>query len=297
MWIKLQIFGFRALWSPYYLLFVILLGLAYFLITGPLRHKFGVQDHPSIKQKFSFYIGLLLLYIIKGSPVDLVSHIMLSAHMAQMALYYLVFPALIIKGIPVEFWRKFIRIPVIRSIFKIITKPLIALFLFNGLFSIYHIPEVFDFTKASPLAHAVITTVILIAAFAVWWPIFTPLEEHNTLSPLMKLGYIFANGVLLTPACALIIFSNTPLYETYSQSGSWMNALSLCVPQDVLSGLTLSGPELFSPISILYDQQLGGIIMKITQEIVYGTYLGIIFFKWVSQEKNTIDPIPSGSSN
>src|SRR5699024_12044557 len=93
MWLEIQIFGFRALWSPYFLSFVIVLGIAYYLMTGPFRHKFGGKSEPapSGKQRVLFYIGLLLLYIAKGSPIDLLSHIMLTAHMIQMVILFLIF--------------------------------------------------------------------------------------------------------------------------------------------------------------------------------------------------------------
>ena len=53
MWLEIQIFGFRALWSPYFLIFVIILGLAYYLITGPYRNKLGGKDAspPSFRQQ------------------------------------------------------------------------------------------------------------------------------------------------------------------------------------------------------------------------------------------------------
>ncbi|GAE91769.1 CtaG protein [Gracilibacillus boraciitolerans JCM 21714] len=101
------------------------------------------------------------------------------------------------------------------------------------------------------------------------------------MSPLLKIGYIAANGILITPpACALIIFSSEVIYNTYGATGGWIQALALCVPGDVLSGLSLSGPDMFSPLGIVEDQQLGGIVMKITQEIIYGTVLARIFFPW-----------------
>src|SRR5690625_3582712 len=97
MWLDLQIFGFRALWSPYFLTYILAIAFVYILITGPYRHKFGNHEKPTAKQQTYFYTGLLLLYIVKGSPLDLLSHIMLSAHMAQLAIYFLVFPIFIIK--------------------------------------------------------------------------------------------------------------------------------------------------------------------------------------------------------
>ncbi|QGH34399.1 cytochrome c oxidase assembly factor CtaG [Gracilibacillus salitolerans] len=289
MWQDLQIFGFRALWSPYYVLFILSLAVLYYLFF--INRKDNKKA--DIKQIYFFYSGLILLYIIKGSPVDLLSHIMFTAHMIQMALYYLLFPILIIKGIPLWVWKKVFQITLIGPILQLLTKPLIALLLFNGLFSIYHIPLVFDFAKANELAHALITLTILFAAFIVWWPIFTPIKEMNTMSPLLKIGYIAANGILITPACALIIFATTSIYTTYSATGGWVQALALCVPSDVLSGLSLSGPEMFSPLGMLEDQQLGGIIMKITQEIIYGAILARIFFPWFRSGADKIDPLPS----
>ncbi len=296
MWLELQVFGFRALWSPYYLLFVLALAAGYYVLTGPLRHKLGRNlSKPTLAQQIMFYAGLALLYVIKGSPMDLLGHIMFTAHMGQMALYYLVFPILIIKGLPSWMWEKVLYVTVLKPIFKLLLKPLIALLLFNGLFSLYHIPTIFDFTKTSPIAHAVVTTVLLFTAFCVWIPVFAPLKELDELSPLLKIGYIFANGVLITPACGLIIFAESPLYSTYSDPSAWTAALSLCVPGGVLSNMSLGGPQIFSPISIMHDQQLGGIVMKITQEVVYGAILAIIFFSWFKQENRSIDPLPSES--
>src|SRR5699024_7782051 len=153
---------------------------------------------------------MVLLYAVKGAPVDLLSHIMLSAHMAQLAIYFLVFPIFMIKGLPVWIWDWFVHLPVIHPIVKLLTKPLISLLFFNTLFSLYHIPNIFDISKEYQVAHTAFGLIILVAAFIVWFPILTPLKEFNTLSPLLKIGYIFANGVLITPACILIIFADVP---------------------------------------------------------------------------------------
>ncbi|WP_186577583.1 cytochrome c oxidase assembly factor CtaG [Aquibacillus kalidii] len=293
MWLELQIFGFRALWSPFFLLFTIGLAIAYYLVTFLFRHKFTNDPEPTGNQVLFFYSGVALLYIVKGSPIDLLSHIMFTSHMVQMALYYLVFPIFIIKGIPNWIWRLIYNLPILKYLLNVLTKPIVALLLFNGLFSMYHIPVIFDFAKANIVAHAIISSVILITAFFVWWPIFTPLKEKDKLSPLLKIGYIFANGVLITPACGLIIFSSDVLYHTYSASGGWVQALALCVPGSVLNGISLSGPEMFSPLPIIEDQQLGGIMMKISQEIIYGIILARIFFPWFNKESGKIDPLPS----
>ncbi|UOQ85462.1 cytochrome c oxidase assembly factor CtaG [Gracilibacillus salinarum] len=292
MWQDIQIFGFRALWSPYYLLFIVLLAVLYFWLF--VRRN---DDKKANRRQITlFYTGIALLYVIKGSPIDLLSHIMFTSHMIQMALYYLLFPILMIRGIPAWFWRKVFNIPGLSSVLRLLTKPLISLLVFNGLFSFYHIPVIFDFAKANDVAHTSISLTILLAAFLMWWPIYTPLKEMDTMQPLLKIGYICANGILITPACALIIFATDSLYATYGAGGSWVQALSLCVPGDVLtglSGLSINGPEMFSPLGIVEDQQLGGIVMKITQEIIFGSILAKIFFPWFRSGADKVDPLPS----
>lgn len=296
MWLELQIFGGRALWSPLYALFIVLLAAFYIYITQ--RKRPAGEESPTTKQQVFFYSGLILLYIIKGSPVDLLGHIMFTAHMTQMALYYLLFPIFIIKGLPSWVWQRVFHVKGLSGALHLITKPLISLLLFNGLFSLYHMPVIFDFAKSDEISHAVISTVILVTAFAMWLSVFPPLEELDRISPLMKIGFIFANGVLITPACGLIIFAGSPLYATYSDAGAWIQALSLCVPAGVLSDLatSLNGPSYFTSMPLTEDQQLGGIIMKVTQEAIFGAAIAYVFFGWFKREGDTVDPLPSQAS-
>ena len=129
-----------------------------------------------------------------------------------------------------------------------------------------------------------------------WFPLVNQFPEWESLNGVKKVAYIFASGILLTPACALIIFANSPMYSTYTNPESWANAMRLCVPTDTLSSLNLSGPEVFSGMPALEDQQLGGVLMKVIQEIVLGYVLGVAFFAWYRKENsgdNSIDPIPT----
>jgi putative membrane protein len=280
-----DIFGFRALWSPYFLAVMILITVLYFIIIGPWSSKFKDSNPVTTKQQILFVVGILALYISKGSPVDLLGHIMFSAHMTQMAVLYLIVPPLLILGIPDWLWKAIIYRPVIKPFLKVFTSPIIALILFNGVFSLYHVPLVFDFVKTDPVYHATMTTIIFFGAMFMWWPLLNTLPDWRSLTGIKKVGYIFANGVLLTPACALIIFATDPLYVTYSEPQAWINALQLCVPADTLSGLNLTGPEMFNTLPLVEDQQLGGVVMKIIQEIVYGTILAYIFFQWARKER------------
>lgn len=282
----LNIFGFRALWSPYFFLALVLLLILYFLVTVKFRHRFANSEPLHKKEALFFSSAILVLYLIKGSPLDLMGHLMFYAHMIQMGVLYLVVPILFIYGIPKWMWRSFIALPIVKPLFRFFTKPLIALIFFNGLFSFYHIPLIFDVIKVDMTLHTVYTIILFLFAICMWWPLITPLPEHQRISGLKKVGYIFADGILLTPACALIIFADAPMYATYSDPHAWGQALALCVPTGTLAGLNLSGPEMFNSMSLLHDQQLGGVIMKIIQEIVYGYVLALVFFEWYRKEQS-----------
>ena len=82
----LSIFGFRALWSPWFLL-IIIMGIAlYLFLTIKMRHRFEGTESLTRKQFILFLLSMILLYIVKGSPVDLLGHILFTMHMVQMAI-------------------------------------------------------------------------------------------------------------------------------------------------------------------------------------------------------------------
>ncbi|AWC33543.1 cytochrome c oxidase assembly factor CtaG [Bacillus cytotoxicus] len=282
---NLWIFGFQALWSPIFFMFMLSILISYFFIIGPYRTRFEHAEKVSRKQIFYFTSGIILLYIVKGGPIDLIGHIIFSAHMLEMAVMYIAVPPLLLLGIPVWLYSYITSFKAIQVILKLFAKPLIALFVFNGLFSFYHLPLVFDAVKQSQVAHPIVLAILFFTSIMMWWPMLNPLPEQQSLSDIKKLGYMFANGILLTPACALIIFASEPLFATYTDSSAWMKAMELCVPAGTLSDLNITGPEFLHWLPVVQDQQTGGIIMKIVQEIVYGTMIGYVFFKWARKER------------
>ncbi|MCZ8539411.1 MULTISPECIES: cytochrome c oxidase assembly factor CtaG [Psychrobacillus] len=287
----LSIFGFQAMWSPVMIGVIVFLTILYFLITVKWRNDFKVSEPLKMKEAVYFLVGIVLLYIVKGSPVDLMAHIMFSFHMVQMALLLLLIPPLLMKGIPWWVWKVVIELPVVRKVFPVLTKPLLSLIVFSGLFSFYHIPLFFDYIKLDEGLHGTYTFILFLSALFMWWSIIEIKGITGRLHGLKKIGFIIGSAVLITPACALIIFTGTPLYDTYTNSESWLKAMELCVPASTLAGLSLSGPELFSNMTPIADQQLGGILMKIVQEIIYAVFLMSIFFKWYKNEQDNAEEI------
>ena len=258
-----QIGGFFDLWSPVILLVVVVVGYVYSRFIAKGNGNFADAEPVTGKQKLYFYTGLALFYIGQGSPINYIGHhYLFSVHMLQQTILYLIVPIFIWLGTPAWVLRLVMNNLVIRSVISFFTRPLIALFLFNMLFSIYHMPFIMDNLMKNDVWLFGYHTVLLFTAFMMWFPVFSPLPEINRLNDLKKIGYIFGNGLLLTPACALIIFANSTLYDMYA---------NVTVP--------------FAHLSPMDDQQLGGVIMKIIQEIVYGATLAYIFFRWYRRER------------
>lgn len=291
----LSIFGFQALWSPYLMGVIVFLTVVYFLVTISWRKDFKVNEPLKKSEAAYFLIGMITLYIVKGSPIDLLGHIMFTWHMVQMSLLLLLVPIFIIKGIPWWVWKVVVEAPVINKALRVLTQPLFAIFLFVALFSFYHLPSIFDMIKLDETLHGIYTFILFLSALFMYWPLLNKIEGQHQLKNIHKLGYIAANAVLITPACALIIFASHPLYATYSDSEMWLKAMELCVPSSTLSGLSLSGPELFSSMSLVGDQQVGGVLMKIIQEIIFGVILFKVFRQWWNSERTNQEEITANA--
>jgi putative membrane protein len=212
---------------------------------------------------------------------------MFSAHMLSMSIAYLIAPPLILLGLPAWLLKPMIEHKWIAPVFRFLIHPLIAVLAFNMLFSFYHFPAVHDYVMTHYAVHTIYYVLLLISAFMMWWPILSPLPETVRLSELRKIAYVFANGVILTPVCALVIFAGYPMYATFNDPQLWVQAMGYCMPQGTDNALlaTFAGPSQFAIFPPIEDQQLGGVIMKVIQELVYGAVIAYIFFRWYARER------------
>lgn len=279
-------FTARTIWTPELIFVLALLSSLYFLIINRFRHLFPDSKPVSLKRKVYFHIGLFAVYLGFGGPLYVLGHIMLSMHMLSMAIVYLIAPPLLLLGIPSWFFKSFARVKVIRSIFKVIGFPILGLLLFNAIFSLYHMPFTFDFLMTSEAWHNVYQIGMLLLAMLMWWHIIPRINTGYELTELKRIGYMFMSGVLFTPACALIIFAGGPLYATYTDPSTWAVAMSYCLPPGAdIPFEIFSGEQSLALLSPLHDQQFGGAMMKVIQELAYAVAIGYTFKIWMKRDK------------
>lgn len=278
-------FDWLTLWSPLFGLLMVGIYVLYAVVTERMAKRGYAST--TLLQKFSMLFAIVLYYIGFGSPIDVMAHIILSVHMFQMVLVYILAPALVVYGLPYWVFEKVLSFKWIEPTFKFLTKPLIALILFNALFSIYHMPVVFDYVLTNYGVHRIFHGALVVFSLTMWYPVIVPLvsDEEEGMSDLKRMVYIIANGVLLTPACALIIFSQTTLYNAYTDPQTFATVLGYCLPNGDVSGIDLEA-LMGATNSALEDQRFGGVLMKLGQEIVYGFFFGWTFFGWVRRTKS-----------
>jgi putative membrane protein len=282
----LEYFSFRDLWSPFFLVFMMAIGVLYTFVVGPWRTHFAGSGPVPMKRQITFLLGMALLYVVHGGPLSVLGHIMFTFHMTDMAISYFVVPPMLIYGIPVWLWRWAFSRSFWRP-FKVLRNPIVDLFLFNLMFSFYHMPDIHDWVMVHYTAHAVFYVALLVAAMLNWWQIMCPVPEWTHLTPLRRLGFIFADGLLLTPACVMIIFAGAPLFAVYNDPNVWAKAMGYCVSGDPATLLRefKGGPSFFNLMSPSEDQQLGGIVMKFMQEFINIGAMFMIFMSWYRSER------------
>lgn len=232
-----------------------------------LSHHYSVTGN----QITYFFIAILLLIVLKASPIDVIGkYYLFSAHVLQLAFIFFIAVPLFILSLPRDFFRKFVWNYRTRFFVTLLTHPWISLFTFNGLLSIYLIPAVFNFLQQYVVLHAVAQFILFILAIFMWFVIIQPVPELNTNHPLVRAAYIFFASILLMPIgfyFVLVQKAHFPLYYEVEQ---------------MLTPL----------LTAIYDQQLAGGILKITQMFSYAFALLFITLEWGRREfakEGTVD--------
>jgi putative membrane protein len=154
-------------------------------------------------------------------------------------------------------------------VFRIVTKPFIALALFNGLLGLIHAPGVLNLMLENDLAHLGLHVLLLVFGVFMWWPVLGPIPEIPQLPPFMRMGYLFLQSLVPTIPAAFLTFGQKPLYPIYE-----------------------TFPRLWG-IPVLDDQVYAGLLMKLGAGLLLWGYIAWIWFSWWNDEQRYTDPTPT----
>ena len=257
-------------WHPHPDVWFLLGGIWAAYLIAVRRHvpSGPVESGERGRRTVMFSVGMGVLVAASSWPVhDLAEDYLYSVHMVQHLLFTLVAAPLLVAGIPAWMWRTLLPPGPIRTTFRALTRPVVAIAVFNGLLLFTHWPEVVDASVGSELAHLVLHALTAGSAVVMWWPVMSPLPEMPSLTPPAQLVYLFAQSLAPTIPASFLTFGHTLLYPVYG-----------------------TFPRIWG-ISALTDQLVAGLIMKIAGRLILWGFMTVIFFNWHARERNGWDSL------
>ncbi|NIP57348.1 MAG: hypothetical protein GWM92_15640 [Gemmatimonadetes bacterium] len=256
-------------WRPYPGVWVLvaLLAVAYGVALRRTASGPEVDAGASRLRVLAFSGGLLVLWGGLDWPLAaLGASYLASAHAAQFVLVGVVAPALLLLGVPERIYRRIPDRPRLLAFLRVATRPVWAFILFNTSMIVTHWPQVTDALMASPAGSFVLDMTWLASGLLFWWPVVAPVPERPGFHPLLRIGYLALNALLIRPPFLMMLFSEYPIYGIYELAPPFPGT---------------------DPVS---DQQVAATWMKLGTAWVMGAGIFVEFVRWVRSEGGATGP-------
>ena len=238
-------------------------------LTAVRRHDRELPDRalppeePTPRRKVHlFLLGMAVLWLGADWPIhDLAEGYLFSLHMVQHTLFSLVAAPILLAGMPVWLLRRLLGPRWIRSVWAVVTRPVVALVLFNGVLFFMHWPAVVQVAVTNELAHFGLHVLLVGSALVMWWPILSPLPEMPPLPAPGQMLYLFLESLAPTIPASFLTFGTRPLYPVYA-----------------------TFPRIWG-MGVLTDQLVAGLIMKLVGGLILWGVIAAVFFRWGQRER------------
>ena len=273
----------QSVWTAWHLdwpviIPAVLVGIFY--ARGLLRWTERHRVHPWW-QTALYYSGLLTIVLSIISPLDSLGTHHFTAHMIQHLLIMFVGVPLVLLGAPttpvLRGLPRWLRLgvvrtlagdPVARGAWRLVTQPLVALVAFTVVMIAWHlVPGWYDAAVEDSAVHYLQHATFAGGAFLYWWNIIDPAPLRAPMGYLMRMVYVVASTTAQAVLAALITNATEPLYHAYERAR-----------------------PIFA-ISVINDQQLGGLMMWIPGQLLDLATIGVLFAVWMSQSERRQDQL------
>jgi putative membrane protein len=239
-----------------------LLGALYFYGIGPLRRRRGWGPPPSPWRILSFCAALAVLLLSLNGPMhELSDYYLFSVHMLQHLVLTLVFPPLLLAGIPGWLLQPVLSRPSVLRVARLLTRPWVAAPLFSVAIAVWHLGPYYDLMMRDHEVHIFTHLMFMVTATLMWWPVMSPVPELPRLPPGLGMLYLFLVGIPMQLVAALITFADSALYPWYA-----------------------SAPRMWG-LTPVDDQKLGGLLMWVPGNLYLFGAIGVLFFRWAKESQ------------
>ncbi|MDP9297300.1 MAG: cytochrome c oxidase assembly protein [Actinomycetota bacterium] len=233
-----------------------------FYLIACRRHLRDTGEATPVRRTRLFVLGVAILWVGADWPIhDLAERYLYSVHMAQHILFTLVAAPILIAGTPAWMLRRLLAPRPVMAVFRRITRPLVALVLFNAVLLFTHWPAVVTASVHSEWLHFGLHVMLTGSALIMWWPVMSPLPELPALPAPGQMLYLFLQSLAPTIPASFLTFGDHPLYPVYS-----------------------TFPRIWG-ISALTDQLVAGLLMKLVGGAILWGFIAVVFFRWHDQEQ------------
>jgi putative membrane protein len=222
----------------------------------------------------SFYLGLVMIYVVMQTYYDYLSQHMFWIHRLQHLVLHHLAPFLIVLAYPHEVmaygipqrWRSGVLIPLWRSLpvricYRFLQNPVVAPLLFVGLIYFWLDPGIHFDAMLSETLYKLMNWSMLLDGLLFWWLIVDKRKPvpHRTFTYPIRILVLFVVMIAQILIGAYITLSDKILYSVYSVCGrAW-------------------------PISPMTDQILGGVITWIPAAMMSVIGILLVIRLWMQQ--------------
>ena len=215
-------------WSPPIFLTAAILLTAIFYTRGWFAIR---KTRPALFPTWrlaAFLLGLAIIWLAIGSPLDGFADALLSAHMVEHLLLMSFVPPLLLLGYPAvpllrgfprtmvrTLLRPLLRAKALRSLGHFLVRPWVAWLAMNLIFLGWHVPSAYDFALEHEHWHEFEHICFLGSSILFWWPLIRPWPTNARYPGWYILPYLVAADIVNTALSAFLAFCDRPIYSYY----------------------------------------------------------------------------------
>lgn len=206
------------LWIP-----VLLAGVIYWRAVVLVDRRHPGNPVPRWRM-WSWMLGLAVIVLALGSPIEFYDTTLFSVHMIQHLLLTMVAAPLLVMAAPITLLLRVARpearkrwiLPVLNSrVVRVLATPVVTWGLFAAVMWFSHFSPLFDAALEDSSLHRLEHALFLGTALLFWWPVIGADPSPHRMGHPGRILYL-ALGMPLSSLLGLVIFSaRIPLYEHY----------------------------------------------------------------------------------
>ncbi len=197
---------------------------------------------------------------------DLAAHWSLTALVFQRLLLVLAVAPMLLLGLPHDLLEWATRPAIVDAALVRICRPPVAIVTVTVLLVGSMAPALVQTEASSPLVRGLLYVIVLVAGLVLWLPVLGRVPGIPRLKPIVRFGYLAAQGVVPAFLSFVLILSPRPLYGTFAGSRTAID------------------------LRPLNDQQIAGFVSKLAMLLVLLS-VGTFFLLRTDEELSTDDPL------